>query len=522
LPITVGSALRLKEPEVLETTEPGGNQLNPIHAETAVTVRVRYDGMSNTDNIQVYWKGVAGIGSPVVPPQAGNAAQGYVDFTLSGAIAVGPNIGKTVEVSYEVTRAGATKPSPALDLTVQSLPVSALPPLQILQANADGQVDVNGTVTFRVNAWPFYRQGDRVWLALESNSPGVNRLPIWTASSISAGEFEQRYLQRVITSIPAHAEWLRALAHGSTLRVIFKVAFGGSSNEAEALVFPTKTYTVSNVVEVPTITSVKNASGTEIANGSTIVTTTVTLTGTAAIGQRVEIRDGNNVMHTATANGSGAWSTPALPVTAKGYSITARGLYGSNPVSTPARTFTVVPLLTIPNTRMYIEGRVIKVTGWTAIGTFPNSTGRRTASGGLPAYRYTSSNTAVASVAADGLVTGVSNGTATITVTDQSNQSANYPVTVSNIVRLHINEGPVNYNQAVAWMNSIGGSPLSDVDVRLMKSVYGDRLSVKHYWLCSTSGCVSGYAFWHYVNLSVQCADAHNTNITAAWCLKPI
>ncbi|SDR99215.1 hypothetical protein SAMN05216598_0170 [Pseudomonas asplenii] len=345
LPITVGAALQLKEPEVLETTEPGGNQLNPIHAETAVTVRVRYDGMSNTDNIQVYWKGVAGIGSPVVPPQAGNAAQGYVDFTLSGAIAVGPNIGKTVEVSYEVTRAGATKPSSTLNLTVQSLPVSALPPLQILQAHADGQVDVNGTVTFRVNAWPFYRQGDRVWLALESDSPGVNRLPIWTASSISAGEFNQGYLQRVITNTSAHAEWLRALAHGSTLRVIFKVAFGGSSNEAEALVFPTKTYTVSNVVEVPTITSIRDATGKEIANTTAVITTTVTLTGTAAKGEQVEIRDGNNVMRTVTANSSsGVWTTPALAVTSKGYSIVARGLYGSNPESSPARTFTVIQI----------------------------------------------------------------------------------------------------------------------------------------------------------------------------------
>ncbi|MGY2184402.1 Ig-like domain-containing protein, partial [Pseudomonas agarici] len=383
LNLRVGANLALKPPEVLETIEPGGNVLNPINAQTAVTIRVRYDDMKNSDNIQPYWKGIAGIGSPVIEPKPGNAAQGYVDFTLSGAAAVGANIGKVVEVSYEVTNSEATQSSDPLNLTIQSIPVSELPPLQILEANA-GQVDVNGTVTFRVDAWPFYRQGDRVWLALESDNPDgtPNRLPIWTASPISASEFNQKFLTRVITSNPDHTTWLRALEHGSELRVIFKVVFGGGSNEADALTFPLRTYTVHNIeeIEAPTITSVKNAAGGEIANGSTVVTATVTLTGTAPNGQQVEIRDGTNtVMHTATANGSGIWATPALPVTAKGYSITARGLYASNPVSTPPRTFTVVASATPTITSVknaaggeIANGSTVVTATVTLTGTAPN------------------------------------------------------------------------------------------------------------------------------------------------------
>ncbi|CAD5200701.1 hypothetical protein [Pseudomonas sp. FEN] len=244
--LTVGINLILEKPEVLETTEPRGNVLNPINAQTAVTVRVRYD-MENADSIQPYWKGATDVGSPTIAPKPGNAAQGYVDFTLSGATAVGPNIGKTVNVNYEVTRSGATQPSNPLNLTIQNLPVSDLPPLQILQANA-GQIDVNGSVTFRVDAWPFYRQGDRVWLSLESDNPDgtLNRLPIWTASPINATEFNQKFLTRIITSNVSHADWLRTLEHGSELRVIFKVVFGGGSNEAEALVFPTLVLRVEN------------------------------------------------------------------------------------------------------------------------------------------------------------------------------------------------------------------------------------------------------------------------------------
>ncbi len=281
--MTVGSALDLKEPWVLETTEPGGTLLNPINGQAAVTLRVRYDRMSDTDDIQPYWKGVAGIGSPDIIPKQGNAALGYVDFTLLGNSAVGPNIGKTVEVSYEVTRAGATQPSRPLNLTVQNLPVSALP--------------------FRVDAWPFFRQGDRVWLSLENDRPGIDRLPIWTAASISAGEFNQGYLQRVITSTSAHAAWLRALAHGSRLSVVFKVAFGGSSNEAEAQVFPTQAYTISNPLRQ--LTNFENN------------TTGLWTRGNGAANSTFETVSGNRVLRCPTiqANNSGAVLSQVINLT---------------------------------------------------------------------------------------------------------------------------------------------------------------------------------------------------------------
>ncbi|MGY2184417.1 hypothetical protein ACW9HU_24805, partial [Pseudomonas agarici] len=121
---------------------------------------------------------------------------------------------------------------------------------------------------------------------------------------------------------------------------------------------PPRTFTVV-ASAVPTITSIKDATGKEIANGASVVTTTVTLTGTASHGQQVEIRDGTTVMRTVTANSSGAWTTPALPVTTKTYSITARGVYGSNPVSTPPRTFTVRPNLVQPEITAVYDNRMV-------------------------------------------------------------------------------------------------------------------------------------------------------------------
>ncbi|QXI25895.1 Ig-like domain-containing protein [Pseudomonas vanderleydeniana] len=349
--LRVGETLDLSRPEVLEASAPG-DLLNPINAQNVATIRVRYLDMKNSDNIQVYWEGTPGdSGSPVIAPKPGNSTQGYVDFAVTGRT-VAANIGRFVTLRYEVTRDELPLPSKPLNLRVLSFDEipggNPLPPLQIEEATGNA-VDVRGSVTFRVNAWPFYRQGDKVWLSLESeNSSGTTlRLAIWTASAINGTEFNQKYLRKVITSTPAHATWLRQLVDGHQLRVVFKVVFGGGSNEGDAIVFPVRAFTVVNVLDSTSITSIKTASGRDIDNGDTVVTSTITLTGTAAANQRVEILDeGNDTpLATVTADGNGEWHTLALTVTAKPYTITARGLYGSNPESL-ARSFTVTALVT--------------------------------------------------------------------------------------------------------------------------------------------------------------------------------
>ncbi|MBC3270166.1 Ig-like domain-containing protein [Pseudomonas sp. SWRI81] len=71
-------------------------------------------------------------------------------------------------------------------------------------------------------------------------------------------------------------------------------------------------------------------------------------------------------------------------------------------------------------------------TGVDAIG---NSAVRQP-SGGIPPYRYTSSNTRIAAVDAQGKVTGMGNGSATIRITDQSNAQVSYSVAISNVYDL--------------------------------------------------------------------------------------
>lgn len=93
------------------------------------------------------------------------------------------------------------------------------------------------------------------------------------------------------------------------------------------------------VAAAPAISSVLDSIGEVIEGGSTF-DTTVTLEGIAGIGQQVEILDRAEILATVTATG-GHWSVELSSLGFKGYSLKARGLYGSLPES-GVRTFTVI------------------------------------------------------------------------------------------------------------------------------------------------------------------------------------
>ncbi|WP_338522865.1 Ig-like domain-containing protein [Pseudomonas batumici] len=392
--IKVGVELALEKPEVLETTEPGGNQLNPITAQTAVTIRVRYEGMSNSDNIQPYWKGVADIGSPLIEPKPGNAAQGYVDFTLSGDTAVGPNIGKEVEVSYEVTHGGATQPSDELNLWVQEIPQASLPRPEFYADNVlvtGSTLDVTKTIKMRVPSWPLIAAGQKVWLRL-AGLPQSHTL--WEAAPVSPTWISTGYAE-----IPVPASYLNGLSHNTTLSATFKVTFDHSSIEANTTTFPDRVVVVQNQ-----------------------------------------------------------------------------------------------PTLIIDTSPMILNGRAVIVDfNWPRTGTdYPGNTSTRTPTSGTPPYTYTSSNSNVASVAA-GKVTGQRNGSATITVRDQSGQFKTYNVQVSNVKKLLVTYTLMTYTNYQAWVSSMGGIDLSDYSYQMLlyyrTPLPQIHITVDRYWVATGVGC---------------------------------
>jgi hypothetical protein len=111
---------------------------------------------------------------------------------------------------------------------------------------------------------------------------------------------------------------------------------------------PVRNFTVILLV-APSITRVVDPQNNPIANGGLTFAASVTASGQASNGQPVEIFDGTISKGTVTASATGAWSRVVSVPGTGSHSLTAKALYGSNPVS-PAWSFTVkaatVPTLT--------------------------------------------------------------------------------------------------------------------------------------------------------------------------------
>ncbi|MGN6093328.1 MAG: Ig-like domain-containing protein, partial [Luteibacter jiangsuensis] len=273
---------------------------------------------------------------------------------------------------------------------------------------------------------------------------------------------------------------------------------------------------------VPAITGVRDSSG-DVANGGSTEDTTLTLSGTAQPNQQVDILDGSTSKGTAAVDENGAWSLTISGLTVAAHSFTAKARYGSNPVSAPW-VVTVTQPLTVDPTEMILNGPRVFINGWPSTGAdLPGNTKTRQASGGRPPYTYRS-NQYYATVTQNGKVTGRRNGTATISITDADHRTVSYPVKVSGVYRLLMNEGPLTHvSQALTWMAQQGGSPVSREFSESMFTLYDMRWATKHYWYCTQEGCESYgfYTFFNYETVSVSCAKPDSGLVKAAWCLKP-
>ncbi len=235
-----------KAPSVVQAL---GTELDPLQAEEGVMVRVEYLGMQVTDSITLNWKGVAGANVTTIPAVPNITAQpgsanGMVIFAVTSQT-VGANIGKTVEITYTVLRAGQLLHSEPLHLHISPLPDALLRDLLNVEHEANGQLNVNFTpngVNVDITNWPFIALGQKVWLYLEGRKADgtVYNKQLWTASAVITTELNRGYLRKV-----APASYLRELADGSTLKVIFNVAFSSSdTTQASALAFPIKTLNI--------------------------------------------------------------------------------------------------------------------------------------------------------------------------------------------------------------------------------------------------------------------------------------
>jgi hypothetical protein len=253
---------------------------------------------------------------------------------------------------------------------------------------------------------------------------------------------------------------LTVAAHSFTAKALY-----GSGQSSAA-----RTLTVT-AVAAPTISSVKgNPSGVEIPNGSTTTETSITLSGTASKGQKVDVLDG------AVSKGqpiadliTGVWTLLVSGLTVAAHSFTAKALYGSGQVSTPPRTLTVARELILDPTPMILNGFNISIAGtglgWHLTGNDPAGTAAtRAPTGGNSPFTYRSSHPNIASVDSNGRVRSEGNGQATIYVSDQ-HQTKEYPVISSNVVTYLFNPTPMDYAGYSRWVSNVGGSTITSANL---------------------------------------------------------
>ncbi|ASV37274.1 hypothetical protein CI807_14115 [Pseudomonas sp. NS1(2017)] len=242
LVITIGSALDLAEPHVLEATlikPPSLAEIDPINVlpprPEVVTIRVTY-AMLASDNVKVRIIGEDGSEHQDIAMKPGipDAGESYITFTTPNRF-VGVFLGRTCRVFFEVVRDGATTPSRELTLEVKKLPQQLLDVVSIPEAEATGVIDANSTNSVEIDAWSFFRLGQRVWISLH----GDVDLQLRAAGPVTLAEFNAG---RTLDQIPQ--EYLRQLNNGGSLTVKASVSLDGTGDEATMVHFTWITYGV--------------------------------------------------------------------------------------------------------------------------------------------------------------------------------------------------------------------------------------------------------------------------------------
>ena len=221
------------DPPAPSVVEASGDILNPMNARTGATLRVKYDGMLDSDIIGINWNGDGNF-----PNQPGIQAVGYVDFPIDVA-RVAPTVGKTVDAFYSVGRNSGYDISLKLSLTVLDFqnPEVELPTPDVTELLV-GVLDLtvfSGDAHVTVAAWPLINEGQLFWLQGEGIlADGV------TAYTIKLADGERVTKAESVAGVArtlARSE-LEKLAEGDTLDIYMKVAFDGGGDEGSAVTFP--------------------------------------------------------------------------------------------------------------------------------------------------------------------------------------------------------------------------------------------------------------------------------------------
>ncbi|UVL36355.1 Ig-like domain-containing protein [Pseudomonas sp. B21-041] len=357
LELYIGDPAQSLQPPTVRRAPDG--VLDPLENNDGARARVHVASPRPGDQVRLLVKGAPGEGSPTFAPLPLNADN--VAFFVLRPSFIAENLGKLVEVLYELIRNGKTIQSRPLMLTVKTIsdgdPVLTRP--HIVEAGAVPLIDlriIQTDLTCVVKPpLPIAEVGQRVWIMVSSE--GVEPLVLRPGTALTAEEVTQGI------SVKAARSWFYSLKDLSGCALTCKIALKSTDDEDTALVLPVARYTV------------------KVTEKLAIDTQTMLLNGWKLLGG------------------------------------TAYGLR---------------------------EREVV------------NNVQVRVPTGGRPPYTYRSANAGIASVDANGKVSGLSNQSTTITVTDADENQVSYPVRVMNVYRLILNNTFMTAAEAGAWFRQFG------------------------------------------------------------------
>ncbi|SNY47708.1 hypothetical protein SAMN05660659_05552, partial [Pseudomonas sp. LAMO17WK12:I6] len=377
-----GEAVLLTRPKV-QQAEADGTTLQPIKAVEALTVNIDSQDLLPSDLLSVTWTGAPGTaagGSHTTPARPISETTLTIELPVT---VLAFNLGKTVTVTYTVTRNGVPRTSLPLLLNVGTLPDSSLKSPVIMEADNDGEgpefnvANLTANAVARIDVWPLIATGQRMWMRLTgtnaNDTPYIN--DIAPGDPVTQPLIDRGYQNRGLTQAA-----MKNLKDGSDLTIECKTTFNKSTNESEAVPFPVRTYTIKAFEDVrPEIIRVEDSKGNEILPGATTVDTSIKLEGKGAKGQKVLIKDGNIEIGIADVDPqSGDWEFPVTGLALVSHSFTATAQYGNGQVSDPwvvvvtaptAPTITrvenskgeeILPGATIVDTSIKLEGKGAK------------------------------------------------------------------------------------------------------------------------------------------------------------------
>ncbi|KAA0984638.1 Ig-like domain-containing protein [Pseudomonas sp. ANT_J28] len=417
-------------PKILEAYGSAGDRLDfdSVYHRDFITAQVPYyTGMARGQTVRATWENprhiyhseVVTVGTP-----------GPIDIRIP-RIEVVDAIGHTVKVYYTVRTAPGTAPIPSRTLLLHIDPYEfdlLAPTLSTDQKTLSVRyVGMVRGYTVRIRA-----TGKTTW------------------------ESDEREVQTGVTpTFTLPSNWI-AENRGIDTRINYSVYKSGSGQRfmfSKVL----RARIGEHVLPAPIIAAVKDPNNVTVPNGGSTPHTQLTVTGSAPKNQRVEILV-DTVPNGSTAVSEQAdWTLPIV-VTQGAHSVTAKGLYENNPISTIAWKFTVTSPLVIDTSLMRLDGKKLIPAGNYGLQAREvlGNTSTHYPTGGVQPYTYVSANPAVASVDSAGKVTGLRNGSTTITVRDATSKTVSYSVQVTNVYRFLLNNTYLTPNQAVSWLRSVG------------------------------------------------------------------